>query len=248
MSRPGLDVNTAPLSVVSTARTLLATAQNREKYLPGMVVLYGPSGFGKSTACAYLQNKHFAYYVECRSVWSKKALLENTIYAIFGRAYAKANTIAGMLDQICEQLCKSRRPLIIDEMDHIVEKAAVEIVRDIYEASGTPMLLVGEEGLPGKLVKWERFHGRILDWKAAPAADLDDARTLAGFYCHGVEVRNDLLELIHGKAKGSVRRITINLERAKQEAISQGIASIGLKEWGKKELFSGEAPCPRSLV
>jgi len=245
MSRNGLDVNTAALSVVSIARGLMATAQNREKGTPGFVALSGPTGFGKSTACAYLANKHGAYYVECKSVWSKKALLENTIYAIFGRAYAKATTVSGMLDQISEQLAKSGRPLIIDEFDYLVEKAAVQIVRDIYESSKAAIMLVGEENMPAKLLKWERFHGRVLDWAVAPAADMDDVRTLSGFYSSGITIQDDLLEHIHSKAKGSVRRITINLVRVRQEAIYQGLSAISLKEWGKKELFTGEAPQPR---
>jgi len=244
MSRSGLDVNTAALSVVSVARGLMSTAQNREKNTPGLVAFSGPSGFGKSTACAYLSNKHGAYYVECKSVWSKKAFMEN-ILKVMGIAPAKV--VSGMLDQISEQLAKSGRPLIIDEFDYLVEKAAVQIVRDIYESSQTAIMLVGEENMPTKLLKWERFHGRVLDWAVAPAADLNDVHTLAGFYCGGIAIKDDLLEQIHAKAKGSVRRITINLVRVRQEAAYQGLNAIGRKEWGKKELFTGEAPQPRRM-
>ncbi|WP_207214001.1 hypothetical protein [Solidesulfovibrio carbinolicus] len=60
------------------------------------------------------------------------------------------------------------RPLIIDEMDHVVERNAVELVRDLYEASRAAILLIGEKALPGKLAQWERFHGRILDWVSGP--------------------------------------------------------------------------------
>lgn len=245
MSRDGLDVNTAALSVVSVARSLMTTAQNREQNTPGLVGLSGPSGFGKSTACAYLANKHGAYYVECKSVWSKKAFMEN-ILKIMGIVPAKV--VSDMLDQISEQLAKSGRPLIIDEFDYLVERSAVQIVRDIYESSQAAIMLVGEENMPAKLRKWERFHGRVLDWAVAPAADLDDARTLAGFYAGGVTVQDDLLTRIHSTAKGSVRRITINLLRVRQEAVARGLASIGLKEWGKKELFTGEAPQPRRAL
>lgn len=245
MSRNGLDVNTAALSVVSIARGLMTTAQDREPGTPGFVVLSGPSGFGKSTACAYLANKHGAYYVECKSVWSKKAVIEN-ILKVMGIVPAKI--VPAMLEQVCEQLAKSGRPLIIDEFDYLVEKASVEIIRDIYEGSKAAIMLVGEENMPNKLLKWERFHGRVLDWAVAPAADIDDARTLAGFYCQGVTVKDDLLEQIQAKSKGSVRRISINLIRARQEAQYQGLQTIGLKEWGKKELFTGDAPQPRRAL
>jgi DNA transposition AAA+ family ATPase len=242
MTKQGLDVNTAALSIVMLAMGCLQRIIERQSHLPGMAVLYGFSGLGKSTAAAYISNKMRAYYVECKSVWSKKALLEN-ILKVMG--ITPSRTSSEMLDQICEQLAKSGRPLIIDEMDHIVEKAAVEIIRDIYEGSRAPILLIGEERLPAKLTKWERFHGRILEWAAAPSADLHDANVLADFYCSGITVQPDLLEQIHQKSKGSVRRIVTNLDRVREEATSQGISSIGLKEWGKRELYTGEAPQPR---
>lgn len=245
MSQQKLDVNTAALSIVMLVMGSLQRIAERRQHLPGMAVLYGFSGFGKSTAAAFVANKMRAYYIECKSVWTKKALLEN-ILKVMG--ITPAATVTVMLDQVCEQLARSGRPLIIDEMDHIVEKAAVEIVRDIYEGSKAPILLIGEERLPAKLVKYERFHGRIMEWTAAPAADQNDVAVLAGFYCAGLTIGQDLLDLVHAKAKGSVRRIATNLELIKDEAANQGITTIGLKQWGKRELHTGEAPQPRRAL
>ncbi len=242
MATKGLDVKTAALSIVVLAQSCLMRIMERREHLPGMAVLYGPSGFGKSTAAAYISNKMNAYYIECKSVWSKKAFMENVLKVM---GICPGRTVSIMLDQICEQLVKSGRPLIIDEMDHIVEKVAVEVVRDIYEGSKAPILLIGEEGLPKKLSRWERFHGRIMEWAAAPAADLHDAKVLADFYCAGVTVDDDLLKVIHAKTGGSVRRVVTNLDLVRKEAQSQGLHSIGLKEWGKRDLYTGEAPEPR---
>lgn len=247
MTKTGLDVNTAALSVVMVAISCLTSIMERRRHLPGMAVLYGPSGFGKSTAAAYLMNKYHAYHIECRSVWTKKALLLNIMYVMFSRTYKpEDSSVSGLLDIICEQLAKSGRPLIIDEMDNIVDRGAVEVIRDIYEGSaGAPILLIGEERLPSKLKKWERFDGRIMEQKPAPSADINDAKVLADFYCAGVTVGDDLLAAIHGKSHGSVRRIVTNLDLVRKEAQSQGLANIGMKEWGKRDLHTGEAPQPR---
>jgi len=242
MTKNRLDVKTAGLSIVMLAMGLLKSIMERRDHLPGMAVLYGFSGFGKSTAASYISNKLGAYYVECKSVWSKKAFMENVLKVM---GISPGATMPIMLDQICEQLVKSGRPLIIDEMDHIVEKVAVEVVRDIYEGSKAPILLIGEERLPAKLAKWERFHGRIMDSVAAPAADIHDARILADFYCSEITIHDELLKAIHGKSKGSVRRIVVNLDLVRKEAQSQGLTAIGSKEWGKKDLWTGEAPQPR---
>ena len=45
---------------------------NRPDGLPGLGVLYGPSGYGKTTATVAVANSTQAYYVQLRSAWSKK--------------------------------------------------------------------------------------------------------------------------------------------------------------------------------
>jgi len=232
----------APLTNVGLCATALTRAVERAGHLPGMVVFYGPSGYGKSTAAAYAANRKRAYYVECRSTWTRRATLAAMLHEM---GLLKAGRTYEMADAVCEQLAKSGRPLIVDEMDHLVDKSAVELIRDIYEGSGAAILLIGEERLPKKLEKWERFHGRILDFVPAQPANVDDARHLARLYCGGLTVEDDLLIKIHELSHGSARRICVNLERVRSEAAAVGMRSIGLSAWGKREFYTGEAPTRR---
>lgn len=232
----------ASLYVVIQAVSTMRQVVERTAELPGIAVLYGFAGYGKSTAAGKLVNMFDAIHVEAKSFWTRKDVLEAIL---FNTGIKPENTVAKMFEQVCRELADSGRPLIIDEMDHLVAKGAVEIIRDIHDKADASILLIGEEQLPGKLTKWERIHSRIMVWTAAPPANIDDARQLAGHYAAGIEIRDDLLQLIVEKANGSVRRISINLDRAKSEAVSRGIPSIGLKEWGKGDLYTGEAPKAR---
>ena len=118
------------LSLVAIAMERLI---NRPDGLPGLGVLYGPSGYGKTTATVAVANSTQAYYVQLRSAWSKKTLLEKICFEM---GIPAAKTTAANLDLICEQLAASQRPLILDEADYLVAKAGmVELVRDIYEGS-----------------------------------------------------------------------------------------------------------------
>lgn len=229
----------APLANVSLAVSALERAMNRPAHLPGMVVFSGPSGWGKSTAAAYTANRHRAYYVECRSTWTKKATLMAIIHEM---GIPAAKTIYEMTDAICEQLAITRRPLIIDEMDFLVDKGAVEVIRDLYEGSGAAILLIGEELLPKKLERWERFHGRILDFVLAQPADIEDTQHLAKLYCPKITIGDDLLDQVNKASGGSVRRICVNLEQIQAEARAQGIKAITAAEWGGRQLFTGSAP------
>ena len=242
-NNPNTMGTTAPLTNVSLCMSALERAMNRSMNLPGMVVFYGASGLGKSFSASYAANHHKAYYVECRSLWTKKALL---LAIAKEMGIAPAKTIYELADQVAEQLILSQRPLIIDEMDHMVEKKSVEIIRDIYEASQAAILLIGEQSMPRKLKQWERFHGRILDFVEAQPANIDDARFLESIYARGVEVSDDLLAHVHTLAKGSVRRICVNLDRIGEEAEAQGWEIATLENWDGRELFTGDAPMRRA--
>ena len=234
----------APLANITLADRAITRAMERAEHLPGMVEFHGPSGWGKSIAANYVANRYRAYYVQAKSVWTKKAFL----LAILKEMGIKpAGTLSEMLDQIAEQLATSGRPLIVDEMDHIVDKNAVELVRDIYESSFAPILLIGEEGLPHKLKKFERFHGRILDWVAAAPVSIEDARALSELYCSRVKVADDLLEKLVEIAHGSVRRVCVNLEMIQEKTLADGQDEIDLSAWGSRELYRGEAPKARRV-
>ncbi|MDT8383031.1 MAG: AAA family ATPase [Gammaproteobacteria bacterium] len=234
-------VNTvAPLANVAICVAALERAMTRAHHLPGMVCFSGPSGWGKSTAAAYTANRYRAYYLQCMSAWSKKSFMENLLRELGIKA---ARTISDMILQAGEELALSGRPLIIDEMQYMADKKAVEIVQDLYEASGgAPMLLIGEEQLPSKLRKWERFHNRMLDWVLAQPADLEDAKALRSLYVKKITIADDLMAKVADEARGSVRRICVNLDRIEQEALAFGTDHMDLAAWGSRQLFTGEAP------
>lgn len=232
----------APLANVALCLGAMNRAINRPSHLPGITVFYGPSGYGKSTAAAIARVRHNAYYVQARSSWTRKAA-HAAILADMGVTPAK--TLADMVDQVAEQLVLSKRPLIIDECDYLVDRGSVEIIRDIYEASLAPIMMIGEEGLPGKLRRWERMHGRVLDWCPAQPASLEDALALRDLYATQVSISDDLMAVVHGLAEGSVRRICVNLERIQDAALAEGRNEMTRETWGQRDLYTGNAPARR---
>jgi len=234
----------APLRNMTLLDGLVRRLRERPAHLPGMGCFYGPSGYGKSFSVAHLAADLNCYAVECKSTWSRKALL---LAILTTMGIRPAHTIAEMVDQVGEELALSRKPLIVDEADSVVARQLVETVRDIYLASEAPIVWVGEELLPQKLRKYERVHGRMLDWVAALPSDLADARALAAVYCPRVQVADDLLEQLVAKCHGSTRRITVNLYRVREMAAAERKAAIGLQDWGDTPIHTGEAPNARRM-
>lgn len=229
----------APLQNVSRCMSTLKRSIDRPGHLPGIISLYGPSGWGKSTAAAYVANYFQAYYVEAKDTWTRKAFLEAILLEM---GIAPATTISKQAEQVTEQLAVSGKPLLIDEFDYIVKKNNVDMVRDIYDGSGSAILIIGEEKLETNLRRWERFHNRVLDWVPAEACSLKDSQLLRKLYCDKVNVADDLLNRVMTVCKGNVSRTCINLANIQEYALQKGMSEISLQDWGNQHLFDGAAP------
>lgn len=230
----------AQIHNLSLVRTAAERLTGRTAGLPGMAALYGPAGYGKTTAALAIANENRAYFVQMRSAWGRKALLEKILLEMGAQPHG---TIPQMLDQVCEQLATSGRMLMIDEFDYCVRTdGLIEMIRDIYEGSQATLLLLGEEMLPQKLKKWERFHSRILSWIPAQPISVHDAAALAPIYCPNVHVGSDLLEHLVKLSGGSVRRVSVNLATIYEAAALEGWDSVSRAQWGERQIYTGEAP------
>lgn len=244
---PPASCGIAQIANVGVCYEAIARTRERNRLLPGIAAYYGPSGFGKSVSANYVANKEDAYYVQAKSTGSKKSFLQSILREM---SIAPYNTIAEMSEQIATELAKSGRPLIIDEFDHLVTSGKVEMVRDIYESSQSTILIIGEELLPRKLERWERFHGRILTWVPALPASVVDAQLLAPIYAPQTQIAEEVLEKLVAQVRGSVRRVCTNLEMLNEACLENGrdtVTSSSLLELMPGGFITGESPKPRSF-
>lgn len=234
----------APLGNVQALSELVDRVQNRQHGLPGMACYFGRSGDGKSTAGIYAANRFDAVLVQVKSAWSPKMLTE-AILRETGATPKRSDTIGHQVEKISERLAYGGTPLLIDEADHLVKRRTIEILRDIHEGSGAPVILIGEEEMPQKLKQWERVHGRMLDWVGTQPGTMADVAMLATIYAAEVEVAEDLRAEILRASHASIRRICVNLSRVAEFARTRGLDRMTAEVWGKQPLFTGEAPIAR---
>lgn len=238
---PMLDV--AHIATLDLVSATLERLDARSNGLPGIAVLYGPAGWGKTFAANTLANEARAYYVQMRSAWRSKTLLEK-ILADMGIRHEPATT-ARLLDMVAEQLSASRRTLILDEFDYAAKAkndTLIELTRDIYEASQGSLLLIGEELLPKKLERWERFHSRVLTWAPAQPVTLEDAMKLAPIYASTLEFDTDVLQYLVDIAQGSVRRVCVNLTQLLDFSNTQGLDRITMNDLAATTVYTGRSP------
>lgn len=234
---------TAEIQNLTLVRTAAERLRDRNIALPGIAVLHGPAGWGKTVSAMAIANENRSHFVQMRSAWTRKAFLEKILFEM---SIQSGGTLSDMLDQVCGELAKSNRMLIIDEVDHAVKsRSMLELIRDIYEGSQATILIIGEEKLPKNLEKHERFASRVLTWIPAQPVSLADARALAPIYAPSIAVGDDLLDHLVKLAQGSVRRVSTNLSNIEEEARMEGWMHVDMQTWGSRPLSTGKAPAAR---
>lgn len=235
----------AQLTNMRLGLTTMLDCHNAGSGSPRLGLFYGPSGYGKSVAAAHIAAHLDGAYVVAKSIWTQRSMLE-AIAVELGIARLE-RTGPRLLGQIIDQLISYPQPLVIDEMDHLVKKQSVEIIRDIHDATKVAILMIGEEALPAKLKEWERFDNRILVFTPAQPATLADAVLLRDHYCTRAHVASDLLQAIVAACGGVTRRVVVNLQAAQAVAIAEGRDSIDRDFWGDRPFRTG-ALTPRKAV
>ncbi|HQQ71925.1 MAG TPA: ATP-binding protein [Alicycliphilus sp.] len=230
---------TKSVSALALAYEGLAT---RDYGVPGMCLVHGYTGAGKTTAVTWQVNRTRGVYVRATSQWTPSTMLGSIMREV---GAAPLQRRQAMLDHIVEQLAAAQRPLFVDEADYLLHGGRagdmLEVLRDVHDVSGVPVILIGMQGIDKRLVHRPQLARRLSHWVEFLPSDLDDARILATTVCE-VAVDDELLARLHGEAKGSIGLMTVGLARIESLGKANGWAQVTAEQWGERKLFIGGAP------
>lgn len=233
----------APTSNIGLVHVTMEALVQRAPGLPGIGTFYGPSGVGKSFGASYASHPggFNGIYVSCRSFETKRSFADQVCKAI---GINPRGNIPQVVDEIVQVLALSGRPLIVDEVDHIVESRTLELIRDLHDASNAAVLLIGEEHLPAKLRRHERFDNRVLVWQPAMKCSAADFDLLAKQYAGAIEIDPELKKRVLAETHGITRRVVVNLENIKRWCDRKGTKQAPAT--ADVELYTGMAPGRRA--
>lgn len=215
---------TRNLRLLAEAGQALAT---RSPGLPGIGLVWGATGYGKTTAASWFRNASNAVYVRAYATWTPSAMLGAICRELDS---VPQNRCSAMVDFIVEQLALRGRPLIVDEADYLLSsKKLLETLRDLHDVSTSPLIVIGMADFRRKVASREQFAGRIAQTVEFRAADLSDARVLADTVCE-VAIADDLLERLHRASQGSMRLLAKALEERERAAKRQGLTKVTLSD------------------
>lgn len=207
----------------------------------GMVLVYGATGVGKSTALAYYLNQYNAIYVEASPAWSLGSMLSAICLAMGHMPRGRA---ADLEKQITDEMMQQGRPLFIDELDHILlpgqgtSLRMLEALRSIYDKSRMPVVMSGMDKIDRKIKLREQLSRRVFQWVEFTDLDESDVRITADTLldCH---VADDLIADIVAVTQGRMGRLIPVLAQIDRRAKGHGWVEVTKSLWGGKPWTTG---------
>lgn len=229
-----------PISNIARLADAANALIHRTPGMPGMGLVEGHTGLGKTTAFAWLTIQHNGVFVRALAATTTRSLLDSICKELgVGRRATNVDTI----EAIVQRLAETGRPLFIDEADYLLsKKMLIETLRDIHDLSTVPVILIGMHGFRRKVEHLQQLTGRIAQRVEFEPATADDAALLIKSLAD-VDVAADLVRKLHSDAHGSVRLMIVGLARIEQFARARNLARITLSDWpSNAEFFVGVAP------
>jgi len=201
----------------------------RPKGRPGMTIVHGKAGAGKTFAKLWLSNECNGLDIEASPLWTPRWMLSDIIHELGGQA---PHSTQARYEFIVETLRVDPRPIFIDEADRIARSEILcETLRAIHDRTSAPIILIGMDQFKKRAMSRPQLKRRIVKEVEFKAPTLDDARLLARELCE-IEIHDDLIVELHRRNE-SVGLLCNALADAESSAKRNGVKVLKLSDYEK---------------
>ena len=156
--------------------TMMNNLQNRAEGVPGMALVYGDPGLGKTRTINWWAFKNNAILVRCTQLMSARWLLSEILEEM-GEIYGYK--ISDCFKLVVRNLLVNPQIIIIDEVDYLtVDSRAVETLRDIHDKTNVPIVLVGMINAKSRLKKFNHLYDRLSEIVKFEKFSKNDIKTI----------------------------------------------------------------------
>ena len=203
---------------------LMDTLKNAPVNLPKMALVYGDFGLGKSQTIMWWVTNNDAIYVRCNHKMSARWLLTEIVEELDD---VPTYLTSLLFKQIEDKLRERPRILVVDEVDFLLNNSsAIEIVRDLHDKIGIPVVLVGMSLAEAKLKRHKHIYHRLLGVLKFETFNKDDVAKIVTEISE-VEFEPDALELVCVKFN-QFRQIVKFLNKVENVAEMNNLKTITL--------------------
>lgn len=201
--------------------SLMETLKNLPPNIPKLALVYGSHGLGKTKTLIWWATKNEAIYIRANNDMTQNGLLKEIVLELNQRPY---HAMQDNLDLIIGQLRFNPKIIIVDEIDYLFSKNAIEILRDIQDNTGTLIVLSGMGNVNTKIARYKHFEDRIykkLKFEPYNESDIED-------------ILNQITDLFFAPdaikylatRTNQFRKIVQTLDQLEKQAETNGVAEI----------------------
>ncbi len=143
--------------------------------IPKIALVYGDYGLGKSETIQWWTFKNDCVYVRATKGMSVRWLLSEISEELGEEPYWHSQETFNMIEN---KLRQNPKTIIIDEVDYLINNNVIEILRDLHDRSGCPMVLVGMANIDKKLSRYPHLMDRIYKKFKFENYDTQDVKTI----------------------------------------------------------------------
>lgn len=187
----------------------LGELERRSTVVPGLFLVHGHQGFGKTMATQWYAVQAGAVYVRAQAAWTVNWMLQE----LCGQLGLAPEGITRHNFRLArEELFKRPRLVFLDEADYIIrDRRMLDTARDLYDMSGAAIVMVGMAGSREAIARkspqfWSRVSQEV-EFTPLSAADVQMiAAELAG-----LKLTPSNAAKIQRQAEGNFRKTVVLL-------------------------------------
>ena len=208
-------------SRVTAFRQAIGVVEDTVKGYPGIMVVWGYSGRGKSSCIEEYAVSSGALYLYIENQLTPLVLLQQLCRELNGM---EPHRKARAKRMIIEELDDSPRTLLIDEADKLCIHC-IEHLRDIHDLTGIPLVLIGEPAIYGKLHARTRLWSRVTRTVEFGPVTIEDVIVL-GLKACDLRITPEAARLLLKRCKGDFRPLYHDLRDLEGIAASNNLSVI----------------------
>lgn len=203
--------------------TMMNNLQNQAEGVPGMGLVYGEPGLGKTQAIKWWAFKNDAILIRCNQMMSARWLLKEILDYM---SEIKPYSISDSFNEVIRNLILTPRVLIVDEVDYLTmdKNKSIEILRDIHDKTNVSVVLVGMTNAHSRLKKFSHLYDRLSEIVKFERFSKSDIKTIVKELSE-IELTDCAIKYIYSNLN-RFRQIVKVINKAETIAKANGLSSI----------------------
>jgi len=203
----------------------LAELVRRGPGVPGLALVHGHQGYGKTVATEWWAVQQGAVYLRAQAAWTVPWLLMDLAASL---GLAPEHISRNNFRLVIRELRQRPRPVLLDEADYLVrDRRLLDTVRDLYDAAGAPIVLVGMAGVREAVARRSpQFWSRVSQEVEFQPLTVEDTRLIAWELCD-LELPAEAARRLVRETEGNIRKTVVLLHHLETRRKAHPEAEVG---------------------